>query len=144
MSRVLLSSEPLSVEATFAQVLRPEIGGTSLFVGTVRNTNAGQVITQLDYHAYDAMALAEMERIRTELEHEFPGSHVAFAHRIGTLMIGDIAVIVAAAAAHRGEAFEVCRLGIDRIKARVPIWKREYGPDGPYWVGWQDARTPST
>jgi len=61
-------------------------------------------------------------------------------HRIGALEVGDAAVICVAAAVHRGEAFTACRMLIDRIKAEVPVWKREHGPDGPYWVGWQDAR----
>ncbi len=61
-------------------------------------------------------------------------------HRIGSLGIGDAAIICAASAPHRGEAFKACRELIDRIKARVPIWKREYGPDGAAWVGWVDAR----
>ena len=61
-------------------------------------------------------------------------------HRTGDLAVGDLAVVCAASAPHRGEAFAACRKLIDRIKARVPIWKREHGPDGAYWVGWQDAR----
>jgi molybdopterin synthase catalytic subunit len=65
---------------------------------------------------------------------------LAALHRIGSLAVGDLAVICAAGAPHRGEAFKACRALIDRIKQRVPIWKREHGPDGPYWVGWEDAR----
>jgi molybdopterin synthase catalytic subunit len=61
-------------------------------------------------------------------------------HRTGTLSVGDVAVVCAASAPHRGEAYRACRALIDRVKARVPIWKREHGPDGAYWVGWQDAR----
>jgi molybdopterin synthase catalytic subunit len=61
-------------------------------------------------------------------------------HRVGTLVVGDIAVVCAASAPHRGEAFEACRALIEGIKSRVPIWKREWGPDGAAWVGWVDAR----
>jgi molybdopterin synthase catalytic subunit len=86
------------------------------------------------------MARAEMKRIAEEIEREVPGVRVAALHRIGDLRIGDAAVVCAASAPHRGEAFHACRLLIDRIKARVPIWKREYGPDGAAWVGWVDAR----
>ena len=65
---------------------------------------------------------------------------LAVLHRTGALVVGDVAVVCAASAPHRGEAYAACRALIDRVKARVPIWKREHGPDGAYWVGWQDAR----
>lgn len=81
-----------------------------------------------------------MGRIAAEVEAELPGTRVAVHHRIGVLEVGDAAVVCAASAPHRGEAFKACRLLIDRIKHRVPIWKREHGPEGAYWVGWEDAR----
>src|SRR4029077_7480683 len=92
--------------------------------------------------AYPAMALAEMTRIAEELTVEMPGVRLAVLHRTGPLVVGDVAVVCAASAPHRGEAYAACRALIDRVKARVPIWKREYGPDGAHWVGWQDARCP--
>jgi molybdopterin synthase catalytic subunit len=81
-----------------------------------------------------------MERIAVEIEAEIAGARVAAHHRTGALSVGEIAVICAASAPHRDEAFRACRFMIDRLKERVPIWKREHGPDGPYWVGWEDAR----
>jgi molybdopterin synthase catalytic subunit len=69
-----------------------------------------------------------------EIEREHAGVRLAFRHRIGSLAIGDVAVVVAAAAPHREEAFAACRAGIEAIKARVPIWKKEFGPDGSSWV----------
>jgi molybdopterin synthase catalytic subunit len=86
------------------------------------------------------MALAELERIARETEEKLPGTRCAIAHRTGALDLGDIAVICAASAPHRPEAFAACRRLIEEVKAHVPIWKREHGPDGPYWVGWEDAR----
>ena len=71
---------------------------------------------------------------------QVPEATVQNLHRVGELSVGDAAVACAASAPHREEAFRACRLLIDRIKSRVPIWKREHGPDGPYWVGWEDAR----
>jgi molybdopterin synthase catalytic subunit len=65
---------------------------------------------------------------------------LAVQHRTGALVVGDVAVVCAASAPHRDEAYRACRALIDRIKSRVPIWKREHGPDGAYWVGWHDAR----
>ena len=138
--RASLSDLPLSVDAVTALVAHPGAGGTSLFLGTVRDVNAGLAVSLLEYHAYPELAVAEMGRILDEIEAEIPGVRVAVAHRVGSLGVGDLAVVAAASAPHRGEAFRACREVIDRVKARVPIWKREHGPDGPYWVDFVDAR----
>ena len=135
-----LRETPLSLDECFAAVLRPETGGVALFVGTVRNHNQGQDVTLLEYQAYAAMAEKELAALASEIENERPGTTLACLHRTGTLAVGDIAVICAASAPHRGEAFDACRELIDRLKARVPIWKREHGEQGPYWIGWQDVR----
>lgn len=132
---------PLSLDECFAAVLRPEIGGVALFVGTVRNHNQGQAVVLLEYQAYAAMAQKELSAIALEIEQQLPGTILACLHRVGSLAVGDIAVICAASAPHRGEAFTACRELIDRLKARVPIWKREHGDSGPYWIGWQDVRS---
>jgi molybdopterin synthase catalytic subunit len=139
-ARIVLSPEPLSVDAAIAAVARGGAGGIATFLGTVREVNDGRAVTLLEYEAYGSMACAEMERIAVEIEAEIAGARVAAHHRTGALSVGEIAVICAASAPHRDEAFRACRFMIDRLKARVPIWKREHGPDGPYWVGWEDAR----
>lgn len=131
---------PLSVDETLASVRRPGAGGLAVFVGVVRDESAGRVVTRLEYSAYVSMAKREMERIADEIELEIPEVRVAAMHRVGSLEVGDAAVVCAASAPHRGEAFRACRELIDRIKARVPVWKREIGPDGAAWVGWEDAR----
>lgn len=135
-----LSQEPLSVDRALAAVAHAGAGGIAVFVGTVRDENDGRPVTLLEYEAYSSMAHKEMAAIAAELEREIDGVRVAVLHRVGKLEVGDVAVVCAASAPHRGEAFRACRALIDRIKERVPIWKREHGPDGPYWVGWQDAR----
>jgi molybdopterin synthase catalytic subunit len=137
---VELSAEPLSLERVVSAVEHPGAGAVATFVGTVRNTNAGHAVTLLEYEAYASLACAEMGRILAEIAREIPGVRVAVHHRVGALEVGEAAVVCAASAPHRDEAFVACRLVIDRVKARVPIWKREHGPDGPYWVGWEDAR----
>ena len=137
---VLLSGEPLSLDAVVAVVAHAGAGAVVTFVGAVRDTNAGHAVTRLEYEAYPSLATAEMGRILTEIAAELPGVRVAVHHRTGSLEVGDAAVVCAASAPHREEAFDACRRVIDRVKARVPIWKREHGPDGPYWVGWEDAR----
>ena len=130
----------LSVAEVIAAVTRPEAGGIAVFVGTVRSENAGLAVTRLEYQAYASMAAKEMARIAAEIAVEIPHARLAVLHRVGSLVVGDAAVVCAASTPHRAEAFHACRLLIDRIKARVPIWKREHGPSGPYWVGWEDAR----
>jgi len=140
MSLFEIRESELSVAEVIAAVTRPEAGGIAVFVGTVRSENAGLPVTRLEYQAYASMAAKEMARIGQEIGLEIADVRLAVLHRTGSLVVGDAAVVCAASAPHRGEAFQACRLLIDRIKARVPIWKREHGPDGPYWVGWEDAR----
>ena len=135
-----IRTEPLSLDEVIAEVSHAGAGGIATFLGVVRDFNDGRAVTLLEYEAYGAMAESEIARIHAELVAEMPGVRVAATHRVGPLHVGDAAVVCAASAPHRGEAFEACRLLIDRIKARLPIWKREHGPDGPYWVGWADAR----
>lgn len=142
MSAPRIRQEPLSLDELVRAVSRPEAGAVATFYGVVRNMNEGRSVTLLEYEAYGAMAEAELGRILEEMEREMPEVRVAATHRIGALSVGDAAVACAASAPHRGEAFRACRELIDRIKSRLPIWKREHGPDGPYWVGWEDARCP--
>jgi molybdopterin synthase catalytic subunit len=131
---------PLSVDEALGHVRRRGAGGLAVFVGVVRDENEGRAVTRLEYQAYASMAKREMERIADEIEREVEGVRVCVLHRVGSLDVGDAAVVCAASAPHRGEAFRACRALIDRIKERVPIWKREWGPDGAAWVGWIDAR----
>lgn len=137
---VALREQPLSIDEAVAHVKHGGAGAVCVFLGTVRDHNDGLPVVRLEYEAYGAMALAEMKRIADEIAAETPGLRLAVLHRTGSLGVGDVAVVCAASAPHRGEAYAACRALIDRVKARVPIWKREHGPDGAYWVGWQDAR----
>jgi len=100
-------------------------------------------VARLDYEAFRVLANKEMERVLRELMEGHPGVRLAATHRVGELAIGDTAVVVAASAAHRTAAFELCRLALDAIKARVPIWKKEWAVDGSaLWVNLEgDERT---
>jgi len=138
--KLWLSTAPLSIDAVVAAVADEAAGAIVIFLGVVRNHSEGRAVTRLDYSAYERMAHAELAAVGSELESELQGAHVAAAHRLGSLGVGDVAVVCAASAPHRGEAFRAARLLIDRIKERVPIWKREHGPHGAAWVGWVDAR----
>jgi molybdopterin synthase catalytic subunit len=131
---------PVSVDEAIARVSHPGAGGVCVFLGVVRDFNEGRAVAGLEYEAYAPMAIAEMKRIADEIAAEIAGVRLAAVHRSGALAVGDVAVVCAASAPHRDEAYRACRALIDRIKARVPIWKREHGPGGVHWVGWSDAR----
>ena len=133
-ARCTLSERALDPEAVAARVAGPDAGGVVSFVGAVRAHSRGRSIRHLEYEAYPAMALAEMERICDAAAARWPGVRVAIAHRTGPLEVGDLAVVVVAAAPHRAEAFEACRFAIDTLKQSVPIWKKEVAADGEHWV----------
>jgi molybdopterin synthase catalytic subunit len=132
--RCTLSDRPLDVGRVVARVLGPDAGGVVTFLGTVRDASRGHEIQHLEYEAYPVMAEREMEKIAAEAAVQWPGARVAMAHRTGHLEIGEIAVVIAAVAPHRAEAFAAARFAIDTLKERVPIWKKEVAVDGAYWV----------
>jgi molybdopterin synthase catalytic subunit len=134
VKRCTISDQALDEAEVAARVEGPDAGGVVSFVGRVRNHARGQSIEHLEYEAYPEMAEREMEKIADEAAEKWPGTRVAIAHRVGHLEIGDAAVVVVAASAHRGEAFDACRFAIDTLKVTVPIWKREVATDGAYWV----------
>ena len=116
MSLFCVRDSTLEPSEAIAAVSAPDIGGIDVFLGAVRNHNDGRAVTRLEYHAYVSMAEKEMARIAEEIAREIPGVRLAALHRIGSLGVGDLAVVCAAGAAHRGEAFQACRALIDRIK----------------------------
>lgn len=134
LARVVSDRAP-SVDACIGAVQGPEMGGIVAFIGLVRHRSQGREVVRLEYEAYAEMAEKVFRELCAELEEEVPGVRLAVEHRVGMLAIGDIAVAIAAAAPHRGEAFRACQAMIDRLKERAPIWKRETGPDGTEWVG---------
>jgi molybdopterin converting factor subunit 1 len=129
-----VSDRPLDVGEVVKRVLGPDAGGIVTFVGAVRDHSRGHDIRHLEYEAYPAMAVREMDKIAFAAAERWPGTRVAIAHRHGHLEIGDLAVVVVAASPHRAEAFEACRFAIDTLKETVPIWKKEVATDGEYWV----------
>ena len=132
--RCTISEQALDAAAVAERVAGPDAGGVVSFVGAVRDNARGRSIRHLEYEAYPEMAVAEMDRICDAAAQRWPGARIAIAHRVGRLEIGDLAVVVVAAAAHRAEAFEACRFAIDTLKETVPIWKKEVATDGEYWV----------
>ncbi|MDH2429793.1 molybdenum cofactor biosynthesis protein MoaE [Sphaerisporangium sp. TRM90804] len=126
---------PLSVEEVLGAIGDHAAGGTTLFVGTVRDQDHGKPVSTLSYSAHPS-AEAELRRVAEKVAADFPVTALAAVHRTGDLKLGDAAVIVAVAAPHRGEAFEAARRLIDDLKREVPIWKHQGFTDGSTeWVG---------
>ena len=126
---------PLSLDRVVAAVGGTGVGGIVTFVGQVRDHNDGHDVVGLHYEAYEDMARKVMVTLCDQIEAELPGTHLAVEHRVGSLEIGDAAVVIAAGAPHRSEAFEACRALIDRLKDQVPIWKKETASTGEEWIG---------
>ena len=135
-----LTDEPIDPRALVARVMRPSDGAYVLFEGVVRNHHEGRAVESIFYDAYRPMAEKEIGAIVGDVERAYPEVVVAVVHRLGLLIVGDASIAIVCASPHRAEAFEACRMTIDRIKQTVPIWKKERGPDGEEWVGWANCR----
>jgi MoaE-MoaD fusion protein len=109
-------------------------GAVTAFLGLVRNHNLGRGVQHLEYEAYEPLAIRAFERIAEEAGARWPGVRLALHHRIGRIEIGDASVAIAAASAHRGDAFSACRYAIERVKQIAPIWKREFFDGGDVWI----------
>lgn len=132
---IALRETPLDVEEVVAALDDEAAGGLTLFVGRVRDHDGGRDVTGLDYSAHPT-AQAKLEEVCGRIAEEYDVHGIAAVHRLGTLRIGDAAVIVATTAAHRGEAFAASKALIDTLKAEVPIWKHQRFADGDEeWVG---------
>lgn len=133
---ISLSATPLSLDAHVAAVADPAHGAVATFIGVVRDHDPsveGEV-THLEYSAHpDALAIAKTIVTEVEAVHEVV---IALSHRVGLLAVGEVAIVAAAASAHRAEAFEACREAVERVKAELPVWKRELLANGTHtWVG---------
>jgi molybdopterin synthase catalytic subunit len=138
--RFAITGEPLAIEALASELERAAqasgegCGAVCTFLGIVRATHKGRRVRYLDYEAFAPLALKTFDRIRDEIARDWPGALVAIHHRIGRLQVGEASVAIAAASAHRAQAFQVCRYAIERVKQIAPIWKHEYFDDGDAWV----------
>ena len=131
---VRLQAEPIRAEELLRAVGSTASGAIVLFLGTVRERNAGRRVLFLEYEAYPAMAEAEMARIEEEARGRFPVARIEVVHRTGRLALGEASVAIAVAAEHRGAAQDACRFVIDELKRRVPIWKKEHFEGGAVWI----------
>ena len=133
--RIAVVSRAINAAALLDEVGSVSCGATSLFLGTVREMNEGRAVEGIEYAAYEAMAVRELERIAHEAIEQFRVHDLVIEHRIGTLTLGDVSVAVAVSDAHRAPALVATRYVIEQLKLRVPIWKREHYADGTReWV----------
>ena len=134
MINIKISDTPLDIPECINWAMSRQCGGIDMFIGTVRNITNKKMVTQLQYEAYEKMALSEMKKIAEQALQTWPVQKVLIHHRKGILQIGEIAVVIAVSAPHREAAFDACRYAIDTLKKTVPIWKKEIFEDGEVWV----------
>lgn len=139
-ARAALVDRSIDPAALIAEVSDRSRGAICTFVGTVRDQHAGRAVTGLQYDCYESMAARELESIVAEAGERFGDPAIAVEHRVGTLVVGEIAVAIAAAHARRGSAIGAMQYVIEEIKKRLPIWKLEHYADGTRaWVRGSDA-----
>jgi molybdopterin synthase catalytic subunit len=134
MTDIVLTGSPIDISHCINAVMSPQSGGIDVFIGTVRDNTKGKKVVMLEFEAYEKMAVAEMAKIAKEATTRWPLHKVLIHHRTGVLEVGEVPVVIAVSAAHRGAAFDACRYIIDTLKQTVPIWKKEIFEDGEVWV----------
>ena len=126
---------PISLDELARVVGGPDAGAIATFAGTTRETNRGRRVVELEYEAYESMAVAEFAKIAEEIRARWEVSKIAIVHRVGVVAIGETSVAIAVSAPHRPAALEACRFAIDRLKHVAPIWKKERFEGGEVWIG---------
>lgn len=128
--RADLVDGPIDTGRVVATVAGPGRGAVVIFLGTVRDHHAGRPVEKLTYSAYRPMALEGLRRIVADLEASAPGLGAAIVHRLGEVPVGEASVVIAIGSPHRAAAYEASRTALERLKAEIPIWKREHYADG--------------
>jgi len=129
-----VTSEALDPQALIREVRRDESGAVVLFLGVVRSESRGRRVLYLEYDAYPAMAERILARIAQEAASRWPITDIALCHRIGRLEVGETSLVVAVSSPHRQEALAACQYAVERIKAILPVWKKEVWEGGAEWI----------
>ena len=130
-----LTRSPIFLDRLLAEVAHPALGGTCVFLGTVRNGPEEHGVTAIEYSAYEDMVEAEFGRLAADARGRWPDARIAVRHRLGTIPAGEASIAIVSAAPHRAQAFDACRFVIEEVKRRVPVWKKELRLDGSeVWV----------
>jgi molybdopterin synthase catalytic subunit len=133
-TNIQISKKALNPQLATDFVTNELCGGIVTFVGTARKFTKGKEVLRLDFEAYEPMAIKEMTKIANRILAEFPAEKVAIHHRVGSVGLKEIAVVIAVACPHRKAAFQACEFAINTLKETVPIWKKEIFEDGEVWV----------
>ena len=134
MIDIQLKDTPLITQECVDYVASASAGGSTVFIGTVRNQTKDKPVLRLEFESYAPMAISEMRKIAEQAQVKWSCEKISIHHRVGVLAIGEIAVIIAVATPHRKAAFEACEYCINTLKDTVPIWKKEFFEDGEVWV----------
>jgi len=131
---ISITEKPIDVNKLLNDVSEQSSGASVLFTGTVRNHNKQDKVSKLHYEAYQEMAEKILYEIENEIHTKWKINKFVAIHRTGTLKVGEVSVAIAVSAEHRKEAFEACKFGIDSIKEKAPIWKKEFAESGTEWL----------
>ena len=132
-----LTDSPINIKEVIDSASANGAGAVNVFIGTIRDTTNNKKVVQLEYEAYESMAIAETKKIVDQASQRWELLGYAISHRIGILKPGEVAVVVAVSTKHRKESFEACQFIIDSLKLSVPIFKKEIFEGGETWVGAQ-------
>jgi len=131
---ISITEKPIDVNKLLNDVSDQSSGASVLFTGTVRDHNKQDKVSKLHYEVYQEMAEKILQEIENEIHAKWKINKFIAIHRTGTLKVGEVSVAVAVSSEHRKEAFEACKFGIDSIKEKAPIWKKEFAESGAEWL----------
>jgi len=131
---ISITEKPIDVNKLLNDVSDQSSGACIVFTGTVRDHNKQDKVSKLHYEAYQEMAEKILQEIENEIHTKWKINKFIAIHRTGTLKVGEVSVAVAVSSEHRKEAFEACKFGIDSIKEKAPIWKKEFAESGAEWL----------
>jgi molybdopterin synthase catalytic subunit len=134
MKHIKITPDILNTENCINFISSNEAGGHNLFIGKVRSSTKDKKVQRLEFEAYEAMAVSELNKIADKALKKWPVFKIWIEHRTGTLTLGDAAVVIGVCCPHRAQSFEACQFVIDELKKSVPIWKKEVFEDGEVWV----------
>lgn len=133
-SYVHITNSPIDTQMVIDLVKTDSSGAVNVFIGTVRNSTKNKEVVGLEFESYESMAIKEIDKIISAAKKRWPVNEMAIYHRVGSLAIGDVPVVIAVSTPHRRQGFEACQFAIDTLKETVPIWKKEIFADGEEWV----------
>jgi molybdopterin synthase catalytic subunit len=134
MNKIMLQKEPIDIGLVMNEAGSDSDGAVVSFIGRARNNSRGKPVLYLEYEAYSEMARKQLHKIVDDAAARWSLGSCILVHRIGRVNVGEASIIIAASSPHRREAFQAVQFIIDTIKERIPIWKKEFYPDGSSWI----------